>query len=79
MALGYFAHLAGDTAAGMSGGSESADQIYPDRIRSHAREVGVGIAAEYPKPWTNETAQTAVVFVAMGCGDTCPVLSREAI
>ncbi len=35
-------------------------------------EVGIDIAREYPKPWTDEIAQAADVVVTMGCGDACP-------
>ena len=35
-------------------------------------EVGIDIAAEYPKPWTDEVLRAADVVVTMGCGDTCP-------
>ncbi|MUM18894.1 arsenate reductase [Mycobacterium sp. CBMA 623] len=71
MALGYFTHLAGGNAIGMSGGSEPADQINPAAIEV-MREVGIDITGEYPKPWTDKTVQTADVVVTMGCGDTCP-------
>lgn len=71
MALGFFTHLAGNRALGMSGGSEPADQINPAAIEV-MHEVGIDITAEYPKPWTNETVKAADVVVTMGCGDTCP-------
>jgi arsenate reductase (thioredoxin) len=71
MALGWFNHLAGDRAIGLSGGSEPADQVNPSAIAAMA-EVGIEITGEYPKPWTDEIVQTADVVVTMGCGDTCP-------
>lgn len=71
MALGFFTHLAGNRALGMSGGSEPADQINPAAIEV-MHEVGIDITAEYPKAWTNETVKAADVVVTMGCGDTCP-------
>jgi arsenate reductase (thioredoxin) len=71
MALGWFNHLAGDRAIGLSGGSEPADQVNPSAIAAMA-EVGIDITGEYPKPWTDEIVQTADVVVTMGCGDTCP-------
>ena len=37
-------------------------------------EVGIDIAASYPKPWTDETLRSADVVVTMGCGDACPVI-----
>jgi hypothetical protein len=32
-------------------------------------ERGIDIAAEYPKPWTDEVVHAADVMVTMGCGD----------
>ena len=72
MALGFFAHLAGDRAIAWSGGSEPADQINPAAIAAMA-ERGIDISAEYPKPWTDEVVRAADVVVTMGCGDACPV------
>jgi len=36
-------------------------------------EVGVDIADEYPKRWTDEIVRAADVVVTMGCGDACPL------
>lgn len=71
MALGFFAHLAGNRAVGWSGGSEPGNEINPAAVEVMA-EVGIDITGEYPKPWTNEIVQGADVVVTMGCGDTCP-------
>lgn len=71
MALGFFTRLAGDNAVGLSGGSEPADEINAAAIEAMG-EVGIDITHEYPKPWTDETVQTADVVITMGCGDTCP-------
>ncbi len=71
MALGWFRHLAGDRAVALSGGSEPADQVNPAAIAAMA-EVGIDIAGEQPKRWTDEMVGTADVVVTMGCGDTCP-------
>ncbi|BBX09559.1 low molecular weight phosphotyrosine protein phosphatase [Mycolicibacterium aichiense] len=71
MALGYFNHLAADNAVGWSGGSEPADEINPAAVAVMA-EVGIDIAREFPKPWTEEIVRAADVVVTMGCGDTCP-------
>ena len=35
-------------------------------------EVGIDIAGESPKRWTDEIVEAADVVVTMGCGDTCP-------
>jgi protein-tyrosine-phosphatase len=73
MAMGFFAHLAGDQAVVYSGGSEPATQINPAAITAMA-EKGIDITANQPKRWTNDMVEAADVVVAMGCGDTCPVL-----
>ena len=72
MALGFFTHLAGDTAIAWSGGSEPGTDINPSAIAAMA-ERGIDIAGEYPKPWTDEVVRAADVVVTMGCGDACPV------
>ena len=71
MALGFFRHLAGDRAVGWSGGSEPAAEVNPAAVQV-MREVGIDIAQEYPKPWTDEVVRAADVVVTMGCGDACP-------
>jgi protein-tyrosine-phosphatase len=35
-------------------------------------EVGIDIASELPKAWSDEVAGAADVIVTMGCGDACP-------
>jgi arsenate reductase (thioredoxin) len=72
MALGWFNRLAGDRAVAWSGGSEPADEVNPAAVEAMA-EVGIDIAREHPKPWTDEIVQAADVVVAMGCGDACPI------
>jgi arsenate reductase (thioredoxin) len=72
MALGWFNHLAGDQAIAWSGGSEPASEVNPSAIAAMA-EVGIDIAKEYAKPWTDEIVQAADVVVTMGCGDACPI------
>jgi protein-tyrosine-phosphatase len=72
IALGWFNRLAGDRAIAWSGGSEPAETINPAAIQAMA-EVGIDIAGEYAKPWTDEIVQAADVVVTMGCGDACPI------
>ena len=72
MAAGWFRHLAGDGAEVLSGGSNPASDVNPAAVASMA-EVGIDIASELPKPWTDEIVQEADVVVTMGCGDSCPV------
>ena len=72
MAMGFFSHLAGDSAVAWSGGSEPAAEVNPAAVAA-MREVGVDISGEFPKPWTDEVVRAADVVVTMGCGDACPV------
>jgi len=72
IALGWFAHLAGDRAVAWSGGSEPSNEVNPAAVAAMA-EVGIDIANEYPKPWTDEIVRAADVVVTMGCGDACPI------
>ena len=72
MAMGFFAHLAGDRAVAWSGGSEPGTRVNPAAIAAMA-ERGIDISGEYPKPWTDEIVRAADVVITMGCGDACPV------
>jgi arsenate reductase (thioredoxin) len=73
MALGWFRHLADGRAAAYSGGSEPADQLNPAAVQAMA-EVGIDIAGELPRRWTDDAIRAADVVVTMGCGDSCPVV-----
>jgi len=72
MALGWFNHLAGDRAVAWSGGSEPGNEVNPAAVAA-MHEVGIDIASEFPKPWTDEIVRAADVVVTMGCGDACPL------
>jgi arsenate reductase (thioredoxin) len=72
MALGWFNHLAGGRAVAWSGGSEPETEVNPAAVEA-MREVGISIAGEFPKPWTDEILRAADVVVTMGCGDACPI------
>jgi protein-tyrosine-phosphatase len=72
MALGWFNRLAGDRAVAWSGGSEPGEEVNPAAVAAMA-EVGIDIAKEFPKPWTEEIVQAADVVITMGCGDACPL------
>jgi protein-tyrosine-phosphatase len=72
MALGWFNHLAAGRAVAWSGGSEPGKEVNPSAVLAMA-EVGIDIAKEFPKPWTDEIVQAADVVVTMGCGDACPL------
>ena len=72
MALGWFNRLAGNRAVAWSGGSEPGNEVNPAAIAA-MEEIGIDIATEFPKPWTDEIVQAADVVVTMGCGDACPL------
>ena len=72
MALGYFAHYAGDRAVAWSGGSEPGRHVNPAAVTAMA-ERGIDISTEFPKPWTDEVVRAADVVITMGCGDACPI------
>jgi arsenate reductase (thioredoxin) len=72
MALGWFEHLAGGRAIAWSGGSEPGNEINSAAVAAMA-EIGIDIAQEFPKPWTEEIVQAADVVITMGCGDACPL------
>ncbi len=73
MAAGWLRHLAGDRIDVFSGGSDPSSSTNATAIEAMA-EVGIDIAQEQPKRWTDDTAGAADVIVTMGCGDSCPLL-----
>ena len=72
MALGWFERLAAGRATAWSGGSEPSKEINQSAVMAMA-EVGIDIAQEFPKPWTDDIVRAADVVVTMGCGDACPL------
>jgi arsenate reductase len=76
IALGWFNHLAEGRAIAWSGGSEPADEVNPAVVVAMA-EVGIDIAGEHPKPWTDEIVRAADIVVTMGCGDACPIFPAK--
>jgi protein-tyrosine-phosphatase len=72
MAAGWMQHLAGDAAEVFSGGSDPAGEVNHAAVEAMA-EIGIDIASEFPKPWTDEIVRAADVVVTMGCGDSCPI------
>jgi arsenate reductase (thioredoxin) len=72
MALGWFTHLANDSAIAWSGGAEPVAVVSPEAVAAMA-EAGIDISQEFPKPWTDEFVLAADMVVTMGCGDACPL------
>ncbi|MEX2446177.1 MAG: arsenate reductase ArsC [Dehalococcoidia bacterium] len=73
MAAGWARHLAGERVEVYSGGSEPASDVNALVVEAMA-EVGIDIASEYPKPWTDEVLHGVDLVVTMGCGDACPLV-----
>ena len=73
MAAGFLRHLADGRVDVLSAGSTPADAVNPAAVDAMS-EVGIDIADQQPKVWTDETIGAADVVVTMGCGDTCPYL-----
>ncbi|MBA2426456.1 MAG: phosphotyrosine protein phosphatase [Actinobacteria bacterium] len=73
MAAGWLKHLGGEHVQVFSGGSDPAAEVNPVAVEAMA-EVGIDIASEFPKPWTDEILSASDVIITMGCGDACPVL-----
>jgi arsenate reductase (thioredoxin) len=72
MAAGWLRHIAGESVDVYSGGSRPGSSTNPNAVAAMA-EVGIDIASEFPKAWTDAEARAADVIVTMGCGDACPV------
>ena len=76
MAAGWLRHLAGARITVYSAGSAPTDQINPAAV-AEMTEVGIDIANEFPKPWTDEIVRPSDVVVIMGCGYACPLFSGK--
>lgn len=72
MASAILRHLAGDGVHVRTAGSSPSASIHPSIVEA-LDEIGVPIAAEFPKPLTDEVVQAADFVVTMGCGDACPI------
>ena len=72
MAAGLLHRLAGGLVHVRSAGSQPAREVDAAVVTAMG-EVGVDIAAEFPKPLTDDVVRAADVVVTMGCGDACPV------
>jgi len=73
MAAGWMRHLSAGRVAVYSGGSEPASEVNPVAVEAMS-EVGIDIAGEQPKRWSEGVIAAVDVVVTMGCGDSCPVV-----
>jgi arsenate reductase (thioredoxin) len=76
MAAAWAKTLGGDRLEVFSGGSDPASEVNPAAVEAMA-EVGIDIASEFPKPWTNEIIQASDAVITMGCGDACPIFPNK--
>lgn len=72
MAAAILRHLAGERVHVRTAGSNPAATVHRT-IAQVLDEIGVPLAAEFPKPLTDEVVMAADVVVTMGCGDACPI------
>ena len=72
LAAAMMIHLSGGAVHVRTAGSAPAAEINPDVVVV-LTERGIRMAAEFPKPLTDDVLQAADVVVTMGCGDACPL------
>lgn len=72
MAAAILRFLAGERVHVRTAGSAPASMVHPAIIEA-LDEIGVPLAAEFPKPLTDEVVQAADYVITMGCGDACPI------
>lgn len=72
MAAAILRFLAGERVHVRTAGSAPASIVHPAIIEA-LDEIGVPLAAEFPKPLTDEVVRAADYVITMGCGDACPI------
>ena len=72
MAAGLLTLRSGGLVGVRSAGSDPAESVNSLAAEAMA-ELGVDLAAAFPKPLTDEVVRAADVVVTMGCGDACPI------
>jgi len=75
MAEGLFHHLVGDRALVWS--AASASRMLDPLTQQAMDEIGVAVAAEPPRAWSEASLRAADVLVTVGCGDPCPVYAGK--
>ncbi|GBD23904.1 Glutaredoxin arsenate reductase [bacterium HR29] len=73
MAAAFARRLSAGRVEVLSGGSEPAAEVNPSAVAAMA-ELGIDLAEERPRRWTEEDLARSDVIVTMGCGDACPAL-----
>ncbi|MFM8626405.1 MAG: arsenate reductase ArsC [Actinomycetota bacterium] len=73
MAAGWLRALAGDAVSVFSAGSAPGAGLNPVAVEVMG-EVGIDIAGNSPRRWTEEMLHAVDVVVTRGCGDECPYI-----
>lgn len=73
MAAGWLRHLGQNQVDVRSAGSEPVAEVNPMAVQA-MREIGIDIAQQVPRRWTEDEFSQADVVITMGCGDECPVV-----
>jgi len=75
MAEGLFHHLVGDRALVWS--AASAIRMLDPLTQQAMDEIGVAVATDPPRAWSEASLRAADVLVTVGCGDPCPVYAGK--
>ncbi len=75
MAEGLFHHLVGDRAVVWS--AASVPRMLDPLTQQAMDEIGVAVAADPPRAWSEASLRAADVLVTVGCGDPCPVYAGK--
>jgi arsenate reductase len=76
MAASFFNIVADPRKArALSAGTEPGERVHAEVVTA-MREVGIDLSAAVPRLLTPELAADAEWLVTMGCGDSCPLVSR---
>lgn len=72
MAAALLAHHGQGRVHVRSAGSQPAAEL-ENEVTAVLGELGLDLAAAFPKPLTDDVVRAADVVITMGCGDACPV------
>ena len=75
MAEGLFHHLVADRALVWS--AASAPRRLDPLVQQAMDEIGIPVAAEPPRAWSDASLRAADVLVTVGCADPCPVYAGK--
>ena len=75
MAEGLFHHVVADRARVWS--AASASRRLDPLVQQAMDEVGITVAAEPPRDWSDASLRAADVLVTVGCADPCPIYAGK--